>query len=132
MSKIEWAKKVTVAAKTEAAREGMKAKIKSQRDKAMRAGIEMQGMTLDTDDKSQARITGAALAAQIDPETEIRWKTPQGFVTLDAPTIIAIAQAVRSRVQDCFDREDELLADLAEADDPAALDPTTGWPGGAE
>ncbi|MFN4131277.1 MAG: DUF4376 domain-containing protein, partial [Paracoccaceae bacterium] len=67
-----------------------------------------------------ARITGAALQAVLDPAVTIRWKTPDGYVDLDAPTILALAQAVRAHVQACFDRE----AGLIDGGDIEA-----GWPG---
>ena len=67
-----------------------------------------------TDRESQAMITGAALKAMQDSEYTCKWKTETGFVTLTAPQILAVANAVRAHVQDCFDHEAELLA-LVEA-----------------
>lgn len=86
----------------------------------------MAGLPVQTDDLSQQRIVGVALAATVDPTTAVRWKVADGsFVTLDAPTIIAIAQAVRAHVQACFDREAELLDLIAAGETP---DIDTGWP----
>ena len=97
--------------------------IRTRRDAAISAGITVAGMSVQTDDLSQQRITGAALAAMIDPTTTVNWKVADGqFVTLDAKTIIAVAQAVRAHVQACFDAEakaSELLSagkDLTESD----------------
>lgn len=96
--------------------------IKARRDRAIAAGIVVGGFPVQTDDLSQQRIIGAALAAMVDPSATVRWKVADGsFVTLDAPTVIAIAQAVRAHVQACFDREAELVADPE-----AVID--TGWP----
>lgn len=99
------------------------ASIRARRDAAISASITIAGMQVQTDDLSQQRITGAALAAVIDPATTVNWKVANGqFVTLDAPTIITIAQAVRAHVQACFDAEakaGDLLSsgkDLTESD----------------
>lgn len=100
-------------------------RIKARRNLALATGTTVSGMPIATDDISQSRITGAALAVTLDPQTTIQWKTRSGFVMLDATQVIAIAQAVRAHVQACFDREAELLAAL-EAED--AYDIETGWP----
>ena len=103
-----------------------KRQIKERRDKAISAGTTINGVSVATDDLSQQRITGAALAATVDNTTTIKWKLPDDtFVTLDATQIIGIAQGVRAHVQACFDREAELLAAL---DAGEAYDLEAGWP----
>lgn len=93
------------------------------------SGTTLAGMPLDTGRDSQALITGAALAAMLDPGYTVRWKTAAGFVELEAAQIIAVAQAVRAHVQACFDREAELLAALeADTFTPDMLE--EGWPHG--
>jgi len=101
--------------------------IASRRYDAETAGIDLNGMHIDTGRDSQALITGAAVAAMLDSAYVCRWKTPSGFVELTAEQIIAVAQAVRTHVQACFDREAELL-DALEAGTfaPEMLD--QGWP----
>lgn len=69
------------------------------------AGVTVGGVVVRTDRESQALITGAALAATQDSEYTCTWKAESGFVVLNAQTIIAVAQAVRSHVQACFDAE---------------------------
>ena len=104
--------------------------IKARRKQAMNSGMTVAGVPVHTDDQSQSRIMGAALAATIDPDTTVKWKgSDGGFVMIDAPAIIAIAQAVRAHVQACFDREAELLAELSEG---VEYDIDAGWPGGTE
>ena len=90
-----------VAGILEAARERKRAEIASARFEAETAGIN----GIKTDRESQALITGAALKATQDATYTCRWKTESGFVTLDAATIIAVADAVRTHVQTCFDAE---------------------------
>lgn len=81
-------------------------------------GVTMAGMTILTDRQSQSMITGAALQATLDPSYTCKWKTPNGFITLDARTIIGAATAVRAHVQACFDREAELCAKVDAAKTP--------------
>jgi hypothetical protein len=104
----------------------VKAEIKERRDKVIEAGTTVNGINIATDDVSQQRITGAALAATVDPSTTVRWKLPDdSFVTLDAAQVIAIAQAVRTHIQACFDREAELLEALNSGQ---SYDLNAGWP----
>lgn len=75
-------------------------------------GITINGLQINTDDRSKLLINGAALEATIDPSYTMQWKTQDGFVELNSQQVIAIARAVRAHVQACFDREAELLAHL--------------------
>jgi len=126
----EWEREWTVRPKTQAELDEdlkkKKAAIKARRDEAINAGTVIGGITVATDDLSQQRITGAALAATLDPSTIVKWKLPDDtFVTLDSIQIIGIAQGVRAHVQACFDRESELLDAL---DAGTAYDIEAGWP----
>jgi hypothetical protein len=105
--------------------DSVRAQIKARRDLALASGTVVGGMSIATDDVSQSRITGAALAVTLDPKATIQWKTGEGFVILDAAAVIAIAQAVRAHVQACFDHEAALLA-LLDAGKPLDID--RGWP----
>ena len=86
------------------------------------AGMTMNGMKVRTDRESQAMITGAALAATQDMDYTCRWKTENGFVTLTAAQIVAVATAVRSHVQAQFDREAELTAQVKAAETIEAVE----------
>ncbi len=100
----------------------MLSQLKSARDAAIARGIEVNGLRVQTDDLSQSRLTAAALAAQLDPGATVRWKLAGGeFVDLAAAQIIALALAVRTHVQACFDREAELAEAIRAADDPGAV-----------
>jgi hypothetical protein len=101
--------------------------IAARRYTAEMAGTTVQGMAIATDDRSQGLITGAALAAMLDAEYTIKWKTAEGFVELTGAQIIGVASAVRAYVQACFDREADLLAAVADGSiTEAMLD--EGWP----
>ncbi len=91
------------------------------------AGIAVGGLTIATDDRSKLLINGAALEALLDPSYVMQWKTPDGFVDLSADQVLAVARAVRAHVQSCFDREAELLTQLAAGTFEAAT-LEAGWP----
>lgn len=77
------------------------------------SGATVNGVPVATDRDSQGLLLGAALAAFMDPEYTVRFKTATGeFVTLSADQTITVANAIRKHVQDCFDRESELLLAL--------------------
>ncbi len=95
------------------------------------AGLTLGGMTIATDDRSKALIAGAYSAALAEVVTSFKWKTPAGFVALDAAQVIAAAEAVAVFVQACFSNEaDHRAAILAleSAEAVAAYDFSTGWP----
>ena len=90
---------------------------------AARYNEEIAGINgIRTDRESQGLITGAALKAMQDSTYTCKWKGIDGFVTLNATQIIAIADAVRAHVQSCFDHEAELLPLIAAATTEAELD----------
>jgi len=110
-----------VAGILEAARERKRSEIASARWEAETAGIDVNGFTVRTDRESQSLITGAALKAMQDEKYSCRWKTESGFVELTALQISAVADAVRTHVQACFDREAELVALIEAAESPEEL-----------
>lgn len=102
--------------------------IAARRYEAEVAGITVNGTRVQTDRETRAILTGAALQAGRQPERAFRWKGPDGFVPLDSPTVLAIADAVSDYVQACFDREAALLAEVDEAEDPLGVDIESDWP----
>lgn len=83
--------------------------IADQRYNAEIGGFDFNGLTVRSDRESQGLITGAALSALLDPSYVCRWKTPTGFIELNAEQTIGLARAVRIHVQSCFNREEELV-----------------------
>ena len=84
-------------------------KISAKRYSKEIAGITVDGLLIDTDDRSKLLISGAALEAVLNPEYSMQWKVKDGFVPFTAEKILRVARAVRLHVQKCFDREAELL-----------------------
>ena len=118
---IDWTKVITAEDKFQQAKEAKKAEIAQARYNAEIAGVTINGVSIKTDRESQGLITGAALKAMQDSTYVCRWKGIDGFVTLNATQIIAIADAVRQHVQSCFDHEAELLPLIASAETEGEL-----------
>lgn len=76
-------------------------------------GIEVNGLTVATDDRSKTMISGARVAAMANPDFKTSWKGAGGeFVPLDAHAVIAISDAVLAHVSNCFATEALVLADI--------------------
>ena len=101
--------------------------ISARRYTAEIAGTTIEGMPIDTDDRSKTLINGAALRADRNADYVLRWKTSDGFVDLPAARVLAIADAVSEHVQLCFDREDALLGAVTDGSITAAM-LDEGWP----
>ena len=101
-------------------KEAKRAEIAAERYEAEIAGVKVNGIR--TDRESRSIMTEMALKAMSDPDYTCRWKGIDGFVTLTAPQIIAMSDTVRAYVQGCFDKEDELLAQIEIAETQAELD----------
>lgn len=85
-----------------------------------------------TDRESQALLTGAALAASLDPDYTVDWKGEAGWTTLNAVQLLGAAQAVRGHVQACFTNERahaQAIALLGTVEAIEAYDLSSGWPG---
>lgn len=97
------------------------------------SGTTFGGTPLATDRTTQGKITAAYIDAKEDPTHVVPdWKFGPGvFGSLDAPTIIAAADAIKAHVQACFSHEAALSADImaaADFDDLDAIDLQAGWP----
>lgn len=76
-------------------------------------GIEINGLTVATDDRSKTMISGARVAAMANPDFTTAWKGSGGeFVPLDASAVVAISDAVLAHVSNCFAIEAQVLADI--------------------
>jgi len=127
---IDWSQLVTAEDKAGLAKQAQIAAIAARRYTAETAGIEVAGIHIDTGRDSQALITGAAVAAMLDPDYICNWKTPGGFVQLDAQTLLGVATTLRAHVQACFDREAELLVALDAGEFTLSM-LEEGWPDGS-
>ncbi|WP_085712869.1 MULTISPECIES: DUF4376 domain-containing protein [unclassified Pseudomonas] len=91
------------------------------------SGIVVAGVAIDTSRDSQSLIAGMAVSAMLDPEYHCSYKAIEGFIDITSQQILQIAQAVRSHVQACFDRE-KTLYESAQAGTYSREMLTEGWP----
>jgi len=77
-------------------------------------GTTFNGIALQTDDTSRSDLMAAYIMATANPSYTIQWKTPAGFATLNAATILALGNAVAAFVQKCFSTEAALVANVAQ------------------
>lgn len=89
--------------------EGKKERIAQKRWEVETGGIVLNNMEIDTSRQSQALLTGAVTAAQIDPTITVKWKLGNGSIVMDKAQLEAVAMSVRNHIQACFDREIELI-----------------------
>lgn len=101
--------------------------IAAERFRRETAGVEVDGLYIETTRDSQALIASAGLSAIIETQYRCNFKTLDGFVDIDAAQILAIAKGVRAHVQACFDRELTLLH-AVEAGNFASTMLEEGWP----
>ncbi len=101
--------------------------IAARRYQAEISGTAIEGMPIDTGRDSQGLITGAALAAMLDADYVLHWKTSAGLVELTGQQILGVASAVRAHVQASFNRESELLNAVADGSITAEM-LEEGWP----
>jgi hypothetical protein len=87
----------------------------SKRWQKEQAGITLtSGMPIKTDDRSQAKITGAYAAAQAMPTVTTMWQAADGSVhALDATQIIAMNEELLIHIDDCFAISAQVLTDIA-------------------
>ncbi|WP_316171281.1 DUF4376 domain-containing protein [Bradyrhizobium sp. SZCCHNRI1058] len=77
------------------------------------AGTAIDGVTYLTDRETQSKMAAAVLLAQVNSAATFKWKIADGsFVTLDAATMITVATAVGSYVQQCFAAEAMLVTGI--------------------
>jgi hypothetical protein len=100
----------------ESLRAALTARLAERRWEVEIAGTVFAGVPLATDDRSKLLITGAATRARADAGFVTRWKTPAGWVDLDAPTILAAYDAIFAHVNSCFAREAEHVAAITAAE----------------
>jgi len=91
-------------------------------------GITVNGMSVYTDRTTQNKLTAASVRAQRDSSYTVNWKLVDNtFISLTAPQLIAIGDAVGDYVQACYDREAALLVALGNGTYTDAM-LEEGWP----
>lgn len=108
------------------------ADLAAYRFKRETGGITVNGINILTDRESQATLTGAYVAVQLNPDRMIDWKASDSTWTqIDKSTVEFLAGAVADHVQACFSAEKTLSAaiqSLETVDDVLAYDVAVEWP----
>lgn len=108
------------------------ASLKQLRDEYLYGGISYANTVFQTDDLTQQRMTGAALAVTVDPTIVINWKTNDGsFLEMSSSDIISVATLIRLHIQACFNNEMTLKEQIENANttnDIQSIDIQSGWP----
>lgn len=90
-------------------KEAKNSEMAAARFTAETAGITFNGVKIETDREGRGLITGTVVQAYIDPAYLLQWKTSTWFIQLTAERLKAVGTVVLKHVQDCFDKEAELL-----------------------
>lgn len=112
-------------------KEKYKQQIAEKRWEVETGGMVLMGIPLNTDPISQTKYIGAHLSASQNPNYTVKWKTANGFMNLDANTIILIADSVRTFVQNCFNHESDLVTAVDSANtisELSTVDIDNDWP----
>lgn len=123
------------AARLEARKEAMRDAARDRRWRAEQRGVELNGLHLRTDERSQQRVTSLVTAITADEQADnFDFEAQPGqWVTVTRAEGIAIGKALSHHVQACFSHCKALHAAIAAAEDEEALDAINlqaGWPGG--
>jgi Domain of unknown function (DUF4376) len=78
------------------------------------AGITLtSGMPIKTDDRAQAKITGAYTAAQVDPTIVTPWAAADGTVhDVDGAQITSMNYELLTHINNCFSISADVMADI--------------------
>lgn len=86
--------------------------LKQHRKTRQLGGVTFGGVTVETDLETRNSLVGARIQADADASYTVEWKTPNGFVTLNAVQIVAITNAVADHIQKCFSTESTVLLEV--------------------
>lgn len=86
------------------------------------AGVIINGVHITTDREDQAMITAVALSAVVDQTYTTVWKGADGYLTLNAAEILAMARIVGAHVEAAFAEEKRLAALIDAAQTQEDLD----------
>jgi hypothetical protein len=78
------------------------------------AGTSIGGVAYPSDRETQAKLTAAALFAQVDPTRTFQWKLADGTFTpsMSASQMVALASSVAAFVNSCFVAEASVIAGI--------------------
>lgn len=107
--------------------------VRDRRWQAENAGVTVGGVRIRTDERTQAKVSGALQLMELNPAIEaLDWEaTPGVFAALDQSALVAVGLAIGAHVQACFTNSKVLSLAIAAAEDAEALTAINlqaGWP----
>lgn len=75
-------------------------------------GLDYNGVRVSTAREERANYIAVNINARRDPQYEVEYKTPAGFISLGSEGIIGMTDAVAEHVQKCFRAEKAVLDDI--------------------
>ncbi|MFW6344716.1 MAG: DUF4376 domain-containing protein [Halomonas sp.] len=123
------------AARLEARKEALRDAVRDRRWRAEQRGVELDGLRLRTDERSQQRVTSLVTAIVADEQADnFDFEAQPGqWITVTREEGVAIGKALSQHVQACFSHCKTLHAHIDAAEDDDALEGINiqaGWPGG--
>ena len=110
------------------AREMLRADVAHLRWKKETAGMVVNNLLFGTSDREKALLASKVVAAMNLPGATHKYKTAQGWVTLSSSVMIQLGLLMVQYVQDCFDKEGDLVDAINQSTDLNTLDIRDGWP----
>lgn len=122
-------------ARLEARKEAVRDAARDRRWRAEQRGVELNGLHLRSDERSQQRVTSLVTAITADEQADnFDFEAQPGqWITVTRAEGIAIGKALSQHVQACFSHCKALHAQIGAAQDEEALETINlqaGWPGG--
>lgn len=115
--RLKWVQRPATPEELDAERNGLLALAANLRWQKEVGGVSISGVAIATDDRTKVMVAGARVMAENDPSFVTQWKTSGNvFVPLDAPTIIAISNAIGAHVAACFALEAQVIAGILSGD----------------
>ena len=78
------------------------------------SGVEYKGMTISTNRDSQSALASAYIYGLQNPDATISWKCDNGYIELSMQDITELSSLFRQHIQECFDKEAEILTHINE------------------
>lgn len=82
------------------------------RYRLVQEGFDLNGVRILCDDRTTLYLTALRMKAVGNPNFSVNWKTPNGFILLDAATIITASDMALQYVQSLFDAEQVLISQI--------------------
>lgn len=120
---------VVDVSEAELMRQSKWAALAAQRQQVEHAGITVAGTLVKTDPESQMKVTGAFVAITSGLIPDVEWKGGNGWQTLTAAEISAVAQAVAAHVRKTYVVERTVWEQIGalEPGDIQAFDVVSAW-----